>query len=94
MATTKEMSERLIYERNVNLKLREAQRSLEQAAEMHCQEIARLRASLDKALPTNSELQANYDKFKAGLVEISHNRIHGKPTVAAAVALSVLGSER
>lgn len=90
MATTNEMNERLVYERNLNLKLREAQRSLEAAVDMHQQEITRLRQVLDKSLAINEHLQAEYDKVKAALVEISRNRIHGKPTVAAEIAQSVL----
>lgn len=90
MATGNEMQERLTYERNLNLKLREAQRSLEAAVDLHQQEISRLRTSLDQALTSHQLMQLEYEKMKKAVVEISRNRIHGKPTVAAEIAQAVL----
>lgn len=90
MATSNEMQERLVYERNLNAKLRDAQKALEAAVELHQQEIARLRSSLDQAQAINAGLSESHEKMKAALVEISRNRIHGKATVAAGIAEAVL----
>lgn len=90
MPNSGEMQERLGYERNLNLKLREAQQALEAAVELHQQEILRLRSTLDKTLTFSAHIETEYEKLKAVVVEISRNRIHGKPTVAAELAQSAL----
>ena len=90
MPNSADMQERLGYERNLNLKLREAQQALEAAVELHQQEILRLRATLDKTLSFASHIETEYEKLKVVVVEISRNRIHGKPTVAAELAQAAL----
>lgn len=90
MPNSAEMQERLGYERNLNLKLREAQQALEAAVELHQQEILRLRSTLDKTMTFSAHIETEYEKLKVVVVEISRNRIHGKPTVAAELAQAAL----
>ena len=90
MPTTNEMQERLAYESSINLKLHDTRRALEDSINMHQTEILRLRASLDKTQTFAAHIEAEYEKLKSVTVEISRGRIHGKPTVAAALALKAL----
>ena len=90
MALSNEMQERLTYERNLNLKLQEGRRSLEAAVDLHQQEIDRLRRALDQEQIVRVGLEESHKKMQQALVEISRNRIHGKATVAAAVATDAL----
>lgn len=90
MAILNEMNERLKYEREFNLRLTDSQRALEAAVDLHQAEIIRLRVTLDKTLNYSAHIEGEYEKLKAVMIEISRNRIHGKPTVAAELAQSVL----
>lgn len=90
VATANELNERLVFERNVNLILTEKERLLEQAVELQELENARLRASLDRALKAELQLQVHHEKLKAAMVEISRDQIHGKPTAAAVLAQAAL----
>lgn len=81
-----EMQLRLEYERALGVRLREANTALQAAVELHQEEILRLRMSVDQF----ASVQNEYERLKGVLEDISRNKIHGKPTVAAEIALSAL----